>query len=104
VTYEYVVLGERNDSIDQARELADLLRGRNAHVNLIPMNSVSELPYHDPAAERLRTFVEILEQAGVTTTIRRRKGADIDAACGQLRLRNSAAGTPASADVVQLGS
>jgi 23S rRNA (adenine2503-C2)-methyltransferase len=104
VTYEYVVLGERNDSIDQARELADLLRGRNAHVNLIPMNSVSELPYHDPAAERLRTFVEILEQAGVTTTIRRRKGADIDAACGQLRLRNSAAGVPASAGVVQLGS
>jgi 23S rRNA (adenine2503-C2)-methyltransferase len=90
VTYEYVVLAARNDGSEQARELAQLLQGRNAHVNLIPMNTVSELPYHDPAAERLRTFVEILERAGLTTTIRKRKGADIDAACGQLRLRNAA--------------
>ena len=52
------------------------------------MNAVSELPFHDPEAERLRTFVETLEQGGVTTTVRKRKGADIDAACGQLRLRN----------------
>lgn len=88
VTYEYVVLDGRNDSRELVRELAELLRGRNAHVNLIPMNAVSELPFHDPAAERLRAFVETLEQAGVTTTVRKRKGADIDAACGQLRLRN----------------
>jgi 23S rRNA (adenine2503-C2)-methyltransferase len=88
VTYEYVVLGGRNDSVDLARELAVLLRGRNAHVNLIPMNTVSELPYLDPAAERLRAFVDVLDQSGVTVTIRKRKGADIDAACGQLRLRN----------------
>jgi 23S rRNA (adenine2503-C2)-methyltransferase len=88
VTYEYVVLDGRNDSQELARELAELLRGRNAHVNLIPMNAVSELPFHDPAAERLRAFVETLERAGVTTTVRKRKGADIDAACGQLRLRS----------------
>ena len=89
VTYEYVVLAERNDGREEARQLAELLRGRNAHVNLIPMNSVAELPFHDPAAERLRTFIEIVERAGITTTVRKRKGADIDAACGQLRLRNS---------------
>jgi len=88
VTYEYVVLGGRNDGADEARELATLLGGRNAHVNLIPMNAVSELPFHDPEAERLRTFVDVLERNGVTTTVRKRKGADIDAACGQLRLRN----------------
>jgi 23S rRNA (adenine2503-C2)-methyltransferase len=88
VTYEYVVLGGRNDSVEEARELAGLLRGRNAHINLIPMNAVSELPFHDPEAERLRKFVEVLEQNGVTTTVRKRKGADIDAACGQLRLRS----------------
>jgi 23S rRNA (adenine2503-C2)-methyltransferase len=88
VTYEYVVLGGRNDSVEEARELACLLSGRNAHINLIPMNAVSELPFHDPEAERLRRFVEVLEQGGVTTTVRKRKGADIDAACGQLRLRN----------------
>jgi 23S rRNA (adenine2503-C2)-methyltransferase len=91
VTYEYVVLGGRNDGVDEARELAALLRGRNAHVNLIPMNAVSELPFHDPAAERLRQFIEVLEQGGVTTTVRKRKGADIDAACGQLRLRSELA-------------
>jgi 23S rRNA (adenine2503-C2)-methyltransferase len=88
VTYEYVVLGGRNDSADCARELAGLLRGRNAHVNLIPMNAVSELAFHDPEAERLRAFIAILEAGSVTTTVRKRKGADIDAACGQLRLRN----------------
>ncbi len=88
VTYEYVVLEDRNDNLELARELARLLGGRCAHVNLIPMNAVSELPFHHPAAERLRAFVEVLEQAGVTTTVRKRKGADIDAACGQLRLRD----------------
>jgi 23S rRNA (adenine2503-C2)-methyltransferase len=91
VTYEYVVLGGRNDGVEEARELAALLRGRNAHVNLIPMNAVSELPFQDPAAERLRRFIEVLDQGGVTTTVRKRKGADIDAACGQLRLRSELA-------------
>jgi len=91
VTYEYVVLAGRNDSVELARELAALLRGRNAHVNLIPMNTVSELPFHDPAAERLGAFVEVLDRSGVTATVRKRKGADIDAACGQLRLKHEAA-------------
>jgi 23S rRNA (adenine2503-C2)-methyltransferase len=89
VTYEYVVLAERNDGPEQARELVRLLQGRNAHLNLIPMNAVSELPFQDPGAERLHSFVEILERGGVTTTVRKRKGVDIDAACGQLRLRKS---------------
>jgi 23S rRNA (adenine2503-C2)-methyltransferase len=88
VTYEYVVLRDRNDSPEEARQLAALLRGRNAHVNLIPMNAVSELPFHDPAAERLAEFVAILERGGIVVTVRKRKGADIDAACGQLRLRH----------------
>jgi 23S rRNA (adenine2503-C2)-methyltransferase len=66
------------------------------------MNSVSELPYHDPAAERLRTFVDVLEQAGITTTVRKRKGADIDAACGQLRLRAGVVGVPPSGGASQL--
>ncbi len=90
VTYEYCVLRDRNDSAAEARQLAALLRGRNAHVNLIPMNAVSGLPYTDPFAERVREFTQILEQGGVTTTVRKRKGADIDAACGQLRLRAEA--------------
>ena len=87
VTYEYVVLNHVNDAPEQADELAGLLRQRNAHLNLIPMNTVDELAYHHPAAARLRDFVQRLENQGVTVTIRKRKGADIDAACGQLRLR-----------------
>lgn len=86
VTYEYVLLGEVNDSIEQARELVTLLRGRNAHVNLIPMNEIDELPMSEPALPRTREFVRALEQGGVNVTVRKRKGADIDAACGQLRL------------------
>jgi len=88
VTYEYVVLRDVNDSAEQAEELGRLLKGRGAHINLIPMNVVSELPFGDPRGERLTTFVEILERHGVATTVRKRKGADIDAACGQLRLRH----------------
>lgn len=88
ITYEYVVLRHVNDEPEHARELTRLLRGRNAHINLIPMNVVSELKFADPGGDRLREFVEELTRGGVTTTIRKRKGADIDAACGQLRLRH----------------
>lgn len=94
VTYEYVVLGDVNDGPEQALELAQLLAGRNAHINLIPMNAIAELSYHDPARQRLQEFVQILEQHHVTTTVRKRKGIDIDAACGQLRLRHTQGQTP----------
>lgn len=92
VSYEYVLLGELNDSSEHARELAALMKGRNAHVNLIPMNAVSELPYHNPALPRTERFVQTLSHHGVNATVRKRKGADIDAACGQLRLKATAAG------------
>ena len=86
VTYEYVLLAGKNDAPEHARELAALLRGRNAHVNVIPMNPVASLTLHAPASPRTSTFVETLRSAGVNVTVRKRKGADIDAACGQLRL------------------
>lgn len=86
VTFEYVLLGGLNDGVEQARELARLLAGRGAHVNLIPMNAISELPYADPSPARTGAFVDILTESGVAATVRKRKGADIDAACGQLRL------------------
>jgi 23S rRNA (adenine2503-C2)-methyltransferase len=86
VTYEYVLLGGINDAPEHARELASLLRRRNAHVNLIPMNPVAPLDLHAPEQPRSATFAELLERGGVNVTVRKRKGADIDAACGQLRL------------------
>ncbi len=93
VTFEYVLLAKVNDEPQHAQQLVHLLRGRCAHVNLIPMNGVSTLPYAEPAAPRTNQFVAILEQAGIPATVRKRKGADIDAACGQLRLKETVAAT-----------
>jgi 23S rRNA (adenine2503-C2)-methyltransferase len=95
VTFEYVLLGGINDSADQAKRLARLLAGRGSHVNLIPMNSVSELSYAEPSSARTAAFVDILAQAGIAATVRKRKGADIDAACGQLRLTAERVSQPA---------
>lgn len=88
VTYEYILIGGKNDAPEHARQLAKLLSGRCAHVNLIPMNKVAESPFDEPSETRKREFVRILEEAGTVATIRKRKGADIDAACGQLRLKH----------------
>ena len=89
VSYEYVLLAGVNDRSLHARQLAALLQNRQAHVNLIPMNDVQSLPWTSPTEPDTRQFVSILEQHKITTTIRKRKGADIDAACGQLRLEQA---------------
>ena len=91
ITYEYVLLGGVNDQPQHAHQLADLLADRNAHVNLIPMNDVETLPFHEPAEPETENFVAILESRGTAATVRKRKGADIDAACGQLRLKKETA-------------
>lgn len=85
VTYEYVLLGDLNDGPEHARELAQLLRGRQAHVNLIPFNDVPGLPNRRLTQQALSEFVAILRADRLSVKVRKRKGADIDAACGQLR-------------------
>jgi 23S rRNA (adenine2503-C2)-methyltransferase len=85
VTYEYVLLRDLNDQPAHAGQLTKLLRGRQAHVNLIPFNDVAGLPYRRLTEEALTDFVAILRGAGISVKVRKRKGADIDAACGQLR-------------------
>ncbi len=85
VTYEYVLLGELNDRPAHARELVAVLRGRRAHVNVIPFNEVEGLPYQRPTDLALQTFIEALENGGISVKVRKRKGSQIDAACGQLR-------------------
>jgi 23S rRNA (adenine2503-C2)-methyltransferase len=92
LTFEYVLLYGTNDGVEHAAELARLLRGRNALVNLIPFNDVEGLPYRRPTDEALTAFVGRLRQGGVTVKVRKRKGSEIDAACGQLR--RSALGEP----------
>jgi 23S rRNA (adenine2503-C2)-methyltransferase len=94
ITYEYVLLAGVNDGNEQAAELGKLLKHRNAHVNLIPMNDVAPLSLHAPSAPRTNQFVETLRAWNVNATVRKRKGADIDAACGQLRLDQQSSSEP----------
>jgi 23S rRNA (adenine2503-C2)-methyltransferase len=85
LTFEYVLLADVNDSPDHARQLARLLAGREALLNVIPYNPVAGLPYATPTPERRQAFRAILEQGGIRVKFRHRKGNRIDAACGQLR-------------------
>jgi 23S rRNA (adenine2503-C2)-methyltransferase len=85
LTFEYVLLGGLNDQPEHARQLANLLRGRGALLNVIPYNPVAGLPYQTPSAAAQRRFREILEQSGLNIHFRQRKGDEINAACGQLR-------------------
>lgn len=85
LTFEYVLLGGLNDRPEHARQLAALLRGRPALLNVIPYNPVAGLSYHTPAPAAVREFREILEEAGLAVQFRQRKGDEISAACGQLR-------------------
>lgn len=85
VSYEYVLLREVNDRWEDAHALARLLRGRLAHVNLIPFNPSPGLPYDRPENSRVDAFRRALVESGVDATVRRSRGAEIHAGCGQLR-------------------
>ena len=85
VTFEYTMLDQVNDRPGHARELARLLRGQDAKVNLIPFNTFPGTKYRRSPAESIRRFRDLLMQGGVMATIRKTRGDDIDAACGQLR-------------------
>ncbi|MFZ5829379.1 MAG: 23S rRNA (adenine(2503)-C(2))-methyltransferase RlmN [Planctomycetota bacterium] len=85
VTYEYVLLAGENDQPEHARGLVRLLAGRPSLVNLIPYNPVRGVALATPSAATVEEFARILERGGLTVEVRRRKGDEIDAACGQLR-------------------
>ncbi len=85
ITFEYAMIHGLNDSDENARELAGRLRHSLCHVNLIPVNPVKERAYERSGEDRIRRFADILEKNGIETTVRRRLGSDIAAACGQLR-------------------
>jgi 23S rRNA (adenine2503-C2)-methyltransferase len=93
VTYEIVMIDGINDTAHDARAAADLLKGRLAHVNLIPMNPVAHTPWQPSAPERIEAFATTLRDVGIHTTVRRNRGIDIGAACGQLAAE--LAGSPA---------
>jgi 23S rRNA (adenine2503-C2)-methyltransferase len=85
VTFEYCLLEGINDSEEHAYKLAEVLSQVKNHINIIPYNSVAGLPFKSPSRKRVESFVNILKQSGLNVTQRMRKGADINAACGQLR-------------------
>ncbi len=87
LTFEYILIAGVNDSIEQAKPLAALARRLFAKVNLIPYNKVEGLPWERPDEETQEKFLAALEKQKVVATLRREKGHDIDAACGQLRLK-----------------
>jgi 23S rRNA (adenine2503-C2)-methyltransferase len=91
LTLEFILIEDINDSLDQAKKLAVIARELHAHVNLIPYNKVEGLPWVRPSLTRQDRFVKELRALGVTATLRREKGHDIDAACGQLRLQTEKA-------------
>ena len=86
ITFEYALIAGVNDAPGRADELADLLKGMLCHVNLIPLNEVSETGLAGSPKAQVQEFLARLESRGITATVRRELGSDIDAACGQLRL------------------
>jgi 23S rRNA (adenine2503-C2)-methyltransferase len=98
LTFEYVLLAGINDSPADAAELAGVLAGRTALLNVIPYNPVAGLPYRTPSVAAQRAFRGILEDRGVSVQFRHRKGDAIDAACGQLRRRSQ------SSDLVSIAA
>jgi 23S rRNA (adenine2503-C2)-methyltransferase len=88
ITYEYALLKDINDQKEDALKLAALLKGRLSHVNLIPVNEVKETGFAPSLAKSVEEFAEVLRLKHIEVTVRERRGADIDAACGQLRKRS----------------
>lgn len=85
ISFEYSLIKDKNDTAECARELAGRLKGMLCHVNLIPVNTVKENSYERSSQAQIERFIKILEGSGITATVRRTLGADINASCGQLR-------------------
>jgi len=96
LTFEYILINNVNDSPEQARRLGRIARRLGAKVNLIPYNTVQGLPWSRPQLEQQDQFLSILRASGVAATLRREKGHDIEAACGQLRLQTKRELQPAN--------
>lgn len=87
VTFEYILIKDVNDTVECADQLADLLKGILCYVNLIPLNPVKEKPFERSPQANVRAFNDRLNAKGINCTVRKEFGSDIDAACGQLRVK-----------------
>ena len=89
MTYEYLLIEGVNDNKENAQELVELIKDTKGYVNLIPYNETNILPYKRSSGNRIHAFLGYLQQGGITATIRKEFGSDIDAACGQLKARDN---------------
>jgi 23S rRNA (adenine2503-C2)-methyltransferase len=94
ITFEYVMLAGVNDAPEDARRLAKLLAGIQAKVNLLPLNEAAGIPFQRPSVESVDQFGRILAERGVTVSVRKSRGRDIRAACGQLITESAPTATP----------
>ena len=85
LTFEYSLVGGKNDSEEDAQRLAELIKGLNCHINLIPVNPIKERDFEQSTQNNVAAFKHILERQHIQVTVRREMGRDIQAACGQLR-------------------
>jgi len=94
ITFEYVMLKDVNDTPDDARRLVRLLHGIKGKVNLLPLNEAAGIPFERPSDARVNHFAEILARHGLTVSVRRSRGRDIRAACGQLITESTRTAAP----------
>jgi 23S rRNA (adenine2503-C2)-methyltransferase len=94
ITFEYVMLNQVNDTLDDARRLVKLLHGIRGKVNLLPLNEAAGIPFDRPSEARVDNFARILAEHGITVSVRKSRGRDIRAACGQLITETKSAQAP----------
>ena len=88
ISFEYAIIRDVNDSVSCAARLCKILKGLMCHLNVIPVNNVDENEFTKPSVEKIKRFCDYMEQNGITATVRRELGSDINASCGQLRKNN----------------
>jgi 23S rRNA (adenine2503-C2)-methyltransferase len=103
ITFEYVMLEGVNDSPEDARRLVRLLNGIKAKVNLLPLNEAAGIPFERPTDEAVNRFAKILSERGVTVSVRKSRGRDIRAACGQLITESSSVAAPGQRLAMMMG-
>jgi 23S rRNA (adenine2503-C2)-methyltransferase len=104
ITFEYVMLQDVNDTPDDARRLVRLLHGIRGKVNLLPLNEAAGIPFQRPSDDRVNRFARILSEHGVTVSVRKSRGRDIRAACGQLITESSRTAAPGKRLAMLMGT
>jgi len=104
ITFEYVMLLDVNDTVEDARRLVRLLHGIRGKVNLLPLNEAAGIPFERPSDDRVNRFARILSEHGITVSVRKSRGRDIRAACGQLITESSRTAAPGKRLAMLMGT